>query len=192
MCRGVVCLAHWVRTVIGGSLRMSGTFEVRGVHSPPTWQALQCDYCTYVHRDDDAQYIVQLYTELSPHITFLFQVSAGCRDGREQNFMVWTHLRRSDGCCCKHTLTPSTAWGNIHTHIQHFSITSADLARLSLTCFSITTRLPAWRFLFNWWGAPLLCATCQHYDYNSCSCSYKNRYIAVSFIMTLGFVQILV
>ena len=31
----------------------------------PTLQALQCDYCTHVHRDDDAQtiYIVQLYLQ---------------------------------------------------------------------------------------------------------------------------------
>lgn len=71
------------------------------------------------------QALITLNTESSPDITFLFQVSAGCRDGREQNFMVWTHLKRSDGCCCKHTLIPSTAWGNIHIHTQtqHFSIT---------------------------------------------------------------------
>ena len=36
---------------------VSGSFEITGVHSPPTSQALWCDYCTHVHRDDDAQTI---------------------------------------------------------------------------------------------------------------------------------------
>ena len=66
MCRGVVCLAHWIRTnVIGASLCMqslhaqcvSGTFEIRWVSLPPTSQGLRFDYCTHVHRDDDAQTI---------------------------------------------------------------------------------------------------------------------------------------
>ena len=57
---------HWLRTnVIGGSLCMqslhvqcvTGTLEIRWVHLPPTSQALWCDYCTQVHRDDDAQTI---------------------------------------------------------------------------------------------------------------------------------------
>lgn len=47
------------------------------------------------------------------------QASAGCRDGREQNCMVWTHLKRSETCCCKHKLTLSTTRGNTHTHTHY-------------------------------------------------------------------------
>ena len=36
---------------------VSGALEIRGVHLRPTLQALQCNYCTHVHRDGDAQTI---------------------------------------------------------------------------------------------------------------------------------------
>ena len=57
--------AHWIRTNVTGrllrmqSLRMhvSSSFEIRWVHLPPTSQALWCDYCPHIHRDDDAQTI---------------------------------------------------------------------------------------------------------------------------------------
>ena len=47
MCRGVVCFA----TVVGGSL------HAQCVRCPPTSQAVRCDYCAHVRRDDDAQTI---------------------------------------------------------------------------------------------------------------------------------------
>ena len=64
-CAGVCSAsAHWLTTnVIGGSQWslhaqcVSGTLEIRWVHFPPTSQALRCDYCAHVHRNDNAQTI---------------------------------------------------------------------------------------------------------------------------------------
>ena len=40
--------------------RVSGTDEIKWVNLPPTSQALRCDYCEHVHRDDDALMIYRV------------------------------------------------------------------------------------------------------------------------------------
>ena len=37
--------------------RVSGSLEIKWAHLPPTWQALRCDYCAHIHRNDNAQTI---------------------------------------------------------------------------------------------------------------------------------------
>ena len=50
--------AQWLRTfVIGGSLCVSGTLEIRYVYLLPTLQALRHGYCAHVHCDNNVQTI---------------------------------------------------------------------------------------------------------------------------------------